>query len=222
MPCCGEHFYCHARRTLPDGHRRSSKALSDAFRRRRRNVQVCRQREERARPELAARGAARVLVAAAVAGTILAGAAYWFVAHRRTDGAQAGVMATRPARPAGCHGGRVPIVGRGPPTRKRWRGHGQRLLRRRMTDALITRARQGARIRVTPRASAFALKGATLSTRQVGETLHVATVLEGSEQRAGDRLRVAVQLTDPARDSMLWSERLRRQPGRRVRRAGQH
>jgi eukaryotic-like serine/threonine-protein kinase len=75
-----------------------------------------------------------------------------------------------------------------------------------MTDALITALAKVPGLRVTPRASAFALKGAKLTTRQVGDTLHVATVLEGSVQRVGNQIRIVVALTDPARDSTLWSE----------------
>jgi TolB-like protein/Tfp pilus assembly protein PilF len=74
-----------------------------------------------------------------------------------------------------------------------------------ITNALISALGQVHGLRVTPRASAFALQGTKLSTRAVGETLHVSTVLEGSVQTAGDRLRVAVELTDPGHDSTLWS-----------------
>ena len=49
------------------------------------------------------------------------------------------------------------------------------------------------------------MKGAKLTARQIGETLHVATLLEGSVQRIGDRVRIALEVTDPARDSSLWS-----------------
>ena len=42
--------------------------------------------------------------------------------------------------------------------------------------------------------------------KQIADELNVETVLEGSIRRAGDRIRVAVQLVDPTTDSMLWSE----------------
>jgi serine/threonine-protein kinase len=74
-----------------------------------------------------------------------------------------------------------------------------------MTEAFITALAQVPGLRVTPRTSAFALRGQALSARQVGETLHVASVLEGSVQRAGERLRFAVRLTDAAKDSAMWA-----------------
>lgn len=74
-----------------------------------------------------------------------------------------------------------------------------------MTEAMIS-ALAGVRgLRVTPRASAFALKGTKLSARDIGSALHVSTLLEGSVQRAGDRIRIAVELTSADRDSVLWS-----------------
>jgi serine/threonine-protein kinase len=45
----------------------------------------------------------------------------------------------------------------------------------------------------------------------VGETLGVATVLEGSVRRAGTRLRITAQLADAAQGQQLWSERYDRE-----------
>lgn len=44
------------------------------------------------------------------------------------------------------------------------------------------------------------------SPREIAKELDVETVLEGSVRRAGDKIRVAVQLVDPATDTNLWSE----------------
>jgi len=41
---------------------------------------------------------------------------------------------------------------------------------------------------------------------QIGQELGVATVLEGSVQRAGDRVRINVQFIDAATDNHLWGE----------------
>ena len=74
-----------------------------------------------------------------------------------------------------------------------------------MTEAMISALAGVHGLRVTPRASAFALKGTKLSARDIGNALHVSTLLEGSVQRAGDRIRIAVELTSADRDSVLWS-----------------
>jgi len=61
--------------------------------------------------------------------------------------------------------------------------------------------------RVASRTSSFAFKGKAVDIRVVGRQLDVATVLEGSVRRAGDRLRVAAQLIDTSDGCHIWSER---------------
>ena len=46
---------------------------------------------------------------------------------------------------------------------------------------------------------------------QIGQELGVATILEGGVQRAGDRVRINVQLIDAATDEHLWAETYDRQ-----------
>lgn len=61
-------------------------------------------------------------------------------------------------------------------------------------------------LRVAARTSSFAFKGQTRDIREIGEALNVATVLEGSVRRDGDRLLVAAQLIDVSDGFHLWSE----------------
>jgi serine/threonine protein kinase/tetratricopeptide (TPR) repeat protein len=75
-----------------------------------------------------------------------------------------------------------------------------------MTEELITALGRVDGLRVAARTSAFALKGKRLDVRAIGETLHVATVLEGSVRRIGDKLRVAAQLVDARSGYHLWSD----------------
>src|SRR5205823_4753891 len=49
-------------------------------------------------------------------------------------------------------------------------------------------------LRVTARTSAFAFRGAQQDVRRIGETLGVNSVLEGSVRKAGNRVRISVQL----------------------------
>jgi len=66
-------------------------------------------------------------------------------------------------------------------------------------------------LRVTSRTSAFAFKGKNEDIGEIGRKLKVATVLEGSVRKSGDRLRVTAQLVSVADGNNLWSERYDRQ-----------
>jgi serine/threonine protein kinase len=67
-------------------------------------------------------------------------------------------------------------------------------------------------LRVAARTSAFSFKGKSDDLRTIGERLNVTTVLEGSVRRAGDRVRITVQLSDVQNGFQLWSERYDREP----------
>lgn len=62
-------------------------------------------------------------------------------------------------------------------------------------------------LRVAARTSTLAFKGSAEDVREIGRKLHVETLLEGSVRRAGDQLRVSVQLLDVATGYHIWSER---------------
>ncbi|HTR19352.1 MAG TPA: protein kinase [Gemmatimonadales bacterium] len=66
-------------------------------------------------------------------------------------------------------------------------------------------------LEVASRTSAFAFKGKNEDIGEIGKKLKVATVLEGSVRKAGDRLRVTAQLVNVANGYRLWSERYDRQ-----------
>jgi TolB-like protein/Tfp pilus assembly protein PilF len=66
-------------------------------------------------------------------------------------------------------------------------------------------------LKVVARTSAFSFKGKQEDLRTVGEKLGVATVLEGSVRRAGDRLRVTAQLVNVSDGYHQWSERYDRE-----------
>jgi TolB-like protein/Flp pilus assembly protein TadD len=66
-------------------------------------------------------------------------------------------------------------------------------------------------LRVASRTSAFAFKGKNMNISKVGQELNVATVLEGSVRKVGDRLRVTAQLVNVSDGYQLWSERYDRQ-----------
>jgi TolB-like protein/Tfp pilus assembly protein PilF len=61
-------------------------------------------------------------------------------------------------------------------------------------------------LRVAARSSAFTFKGKSAGVTDAGRALNVATVLEGSVRKGGNRLRVSVQLVKVADGYQLWSE----------------
>jgi serine/threonine-protein kinase len=66
-------------------------------------------------------------------------------------------------------------------------------------------------LKVIARTSAFAFKGKHEDIRRIADALGVATILEGSVRRAGNRLRVTAQLITAADGTHLWSERYDRE-----------
>ena len=60
---------------------------------------------------------------------------------------------------------------------------------------------------VIARNSSFAYKGRALDVKQVGRDLGVRYVLEGSLRKAGDRVRVGVQLIEAETSGHIWAER---------------
>ena len=80
-----------------------------------------------------------------------------------------------------------------------------------ISDEIINALSKVQSLRVASRTSAFAFKGKTKDISEIGATLKVATVLEGSVRKAGDKLRVTTQLVNVADGYHLWSERYDRQ-----------
>ena len=75
-----------------------------------------------------------------------------------------------------------------------------------LTEELISAISRVPGLTVTGRTSSFALKGRGLDVRRIGETLGVATLLEGSVRRSGGRVKVAAQLVSVQDNVVLWSD----------------
>jgi eukaryotic-like serine/threonine-protein kinase len=74
-----------------------------------------------------------------------------------------------------------------------------------LTDNLIAALARVPGIRVIARTSAFAFKNSRAGLPVIADSLGVATILEGSVQRSGERLKVNVQLVQAADATVLWS-----------------
>jgi adenylate cyclase len=76
-----------------------------------------------------------------------------------------------------------------------------------LTDELISRSSQIPSLRVIARTSVQRYKGSAKSIRDVGQELGVGVALEGSIRKAGNRVRITVQLVDTRSEEHLWSSR---------------
>jgi serine/threonine protein kinase/Tfp pilus assembly protein PilF len=75
-----------------------------------------------------------------------------------------------------------------------------------MTEDVIAQLSKIRSLRVIGRGSVMRFKQRKETLQEVGATLDVATVLEGSVRRAGSRVRIVSQLIDVDSDRHLWAE----------------
>ena len=73
-------------------------------------------------------------------------------------------------------------------------------------DEILTRLAKIAELKVISRTSTQRFKSSPNDLRQIAQQLGVANILEGSVQKAGDQVRVNVQLIKAATDAHLWAE----------------
>ncbi|MDB4444358.1 tetratricopeptide repeat protein [bacterium] len=76
-----------------------------------------------------------------------------------------------------------------------------------ITEDIITALSKVPKLFVIARNSTFTYKGKPVKVQQVGRELGVRYVLEGSIQKAKDRLRITAQLVDATTGSHIWAER---------------
>lgn len=78
-------------------------------------------------------------------------------------------------------------------------------------DELLTRLAKISDLRVISRTSVMEYKDTTKNMRQIGEELGVGSILEGGVQRAGDVLRINMQLIDARTDEHIWADTYERE-----------
>lgn len=76
-----------------------------------------------------------------------------------------------------------------------------------MAENIIDALAQLKDLRVVARTSSFSFKGRNADVREIGRKLNVKSVVEGSVQKAGNRLRITVQLVSVTDGYHLWSEK---------------
>jgi serine/threonine-protein kinase len=75
-----------------------------------------------------------------------------------------------------------------------------------ITEDVIAQLAKVRTLKVISRTSVMPFKKRELSLREIAARLGVRTLLEGSVRRAGDRIRVVVQLVDAETERNLWAE----------------
>ena len=72
-------------------------------------------------------------------------------------------------------------------------------------DDILTNLSKIGDLKVISRTSVMPYRGGKHNVREIGKALGVATILEGSVRRAGNRVRINVQLIDANSDEHLWA-----------------
>lgn len=75
-----------------------------------------------------------------------------------------------------------------------------------LTEELLNVLAKNPGLKVTGRTSSFAFKGKQEDLRGIGQKLGVATLLEGSVRKSGNRVRITAQLVNTTDGFHLWTE----------------
>ncbi len=132
-------------------------------------------------------------IAIALVGLAVVAVAAWLVVSRKGDTASTVASSARSIAV-------LPLVNVGGDSTQEYFADG-------MTEELANALGKVRGLRVAARTSSYSFKGRRdLDVREVGDKLGVGVVLEGSVRRAGDRVKVSVQLIDARERVELWSE----------------
>jgi TolB-like protein/cytochrome c-type biogenesis protein CcmH/NrfG len=73
-------------------------------------------------------------------------------------------------------------------------------------DDILTNLSKIGDLKVISRTSVMGYRGKSQNTREIGKALGVSNILEGSVRRAGNQVRINVQLIDTTSDQHVWAE----------------
>jgi TolB-like protein len=76
-----------------------------------------------------------------------------------------------------------------------------------MTEELISALSKIAGLRVIARTSVMRYKDVKKPIGEIGKELNVSAILEGSVRKAGNKIRITIQLADPETEEQTWSEK---------------
>jgi TolB-like protein/cytochrome c-type biogenesis protein CcmH/NrfG len=136
--------------------------------------------------------AALVGVAALLAG------AWWVGRQSGTSGGTSGA-AEDPAGPAAISIAVLPFADMSPGADQEYFSDG-------ISEELLNLLAKLPELRVAARTSSFSFKGENLTAEQLGDTLRVRYLVEGSVRKDEEQVRVTAQLIDTADRSHVWSD----------------
>jgi serine/threonine protein kinase/tetratricopeptide (TPR) repeat protein len=137
-----------------------------------------------------------IVVAAAVV-TVVVALGFWFT--RNETGSPPNELPARASQENDASVAVLPFANLSPDPENEYFTDG-------LTDELIHALSKVQGLRVPSRTSVFAFKGKNVDIQEIGRTLGVANVLEGSVRKSGDRLRISAQLVKVDDGFQLWSE----------------
>ena len=138
----------------------------------------------------------------------LGGGALWLYGQRS---AQAPVLLGPPAAPTAAQGSPAAPADERPsvavlPFENRSRLDDDVFFVDGIHDDILTQLSKVSALKVISRTSVEKFRDTQLSTKEIAEQLGATQILEGGVQRAGQRVRINVQLIDAATDAHLWAE----------------
>jgi serine/threonine protein kinase/Tfp pilus assembly protein PilF len=139
----------------------------------------------------------RYLIAGVAVTVAAIGAVSYYRMHAATSSAPAASAATAPHATA-----TIAVLPFADLSEKQDRGYLSDGLAEELID-LLTKIPE---LRVTARASSFALRGQPADISAIARQLNVANVLEGSVRASGSRLKISVQLARTSDGTVIWSE----------------
>jgi TolB-like protein/tetratricopeptide (TPR) repeat protein len=145
-------------------------------------------------------GSRRAIAAAIAAVALVAAVGLWFtrsISHRATRAESPATISTLAV---------LPFVNLGGDVRDEYFSDG-------MTDELAHALGTLPGVRLAGRSSAYAYKGKSEAASRIGQALGVAGVIQGTVQRAGDRVRLRVELIGANDNKVRWSGSFERSAG---------
>ena len=76
-----------------------------------------------------------------------------------------------------------------------------------VADQIINYLAQNKNLKVIGKASSFYFRNNNVSLKEIGNTLHVETILSGSVCKINDRVRIICQLTSVRNNELLWTKK---------------
>src|SRR5262245_36190524 len=147
------------------------------------------QKFQQAKPKSAPRSNAGWIAVLTVIAVLVAGAAYYFVAHRAPNNAAISENSIAV----------LPFVDMSQAKDQGYFSDG-------ISEELLNLLAKISQLKVAARTSSFSFKGKQVEIPEIARQLHVANVLEGSVRKSGDKLRITAQLVRAAEGYHLWSE----------------